>query len=170
MRGLLPCRACGRHVFCDEIECPFCKASTWRAVAAPALAIGSAIIVAAAACGTSVDIPAHPQAGSGGTSRVGQTLAKSQSRASSATAGAGGTGTVRSGPASTSSTGNGITLVTTTGEPSNPDAGADGGNPCGTCPINSGCEYCYSCTPASWQCVPTVIVIYKSPPRRSDWS
>ena len=55
MRVLLPCRSCGRHVFAHEVECPFCKASAKRSPTGPAILIGSAMIVATAACGGSLD-------------------------------------------------------------------------------------------------------------------
>ena len=53
MRALIPCCACGRHVFSDEVQCPFCKATMKRGVP-PAAWVGGAMMVAAA-CGGTLD-------------------------------------------------------------------------------------------------------------------
>jgi predicted nucleic acid-binding Zn ribbon protein len=55
MRVLLPCRACGRHIFSDETECPFCRAAAKRTASAPGVVFGGALMVAAAACSGSLD-------------------------------------------------------------------------------------------------------------------
>ena len=164
MRSLLPCRVCGRHVFCDEAECPFCNASLKRPGGAPALLVGSALLVAAA-CGGSVTVTPGGGGGIATSGAASQTTTSTQP----GTAGAGGTPGI--GP---------ITLHVgwDAGETLEASAVADArdaseasaepcaGNPCPD--ISFVCDTCPACD-GGFECVPLPHP-YHSPPHRLDWS
>ena len=155
MRALLPCRACGRHVFFDEAECPFCRASTKRNLGAPAIVVCGALLAATAACGGNVTVA--PIAGGGAGGAQGQTQAAS-ARNTQGTSGAGGSPGFTLPPFDAGQSPDVATVAT---------SDATDGNPCGTCVNPAQCAPCPSCD-SGWECVP--IYVYRSPPHRSDWS
>jgi len=138
-------------MFSDETKCPFCgavDAAAKRVGAGPALVVGGALL-AAAACGTSVDVQTT-------TAGVG---------------GAGGAGTTTSASAtSLASTRAAVSMTTSSLTTQRPydagftDAQAQNELDGSATDASDAAPVCYGCD------CPPVACIYRSPPRRSDWS
>ena len=155
MRDLLPCRACGRHLFSDEAVCPFCgvaRVPSRRTAGGPAVMMGGALLAVAAACNGAVTV----EHGAGGS------------------AGSGGGATNRATSATSSTAPTSAYATTTNRSPTTqvfPDASSTrSGAPDAQAlsdvdaTVPDAAPECFGCDCPPFQC------IYRSPPRRADWS